>query len=93
MAMNLKLSNLTARTLILFVFVVGFFAIIIITMLVPNALFDAVFPVLSTILFFMVKSVFDNYNETHRNNSNKAIVNELQSSNTKILKQNQIPTT
>ncbi|UPO70967.1 hypothetical protein QKV40_gp13 [Varidnaviria sp.] len=93
MAMNLKLSNLTARTLILFVFVVGFFAIIIITMLVPNALFDAVFPVLSTILFFMVKSVFDNYNETHKSNSNIPITSEVQKSNTKVLKQDQIPTT
>ncbi len=73
MAYNLKLSNLTARTLILFAFVVGFFAFIIVSMIVPNDLFGAVFPVLSTILFFMVKSVFDNYNETHKNNPNKTI--------------------
>lgn len=73
MAYNLKLSNLTARTLVLFAFVVGFFAFIMVSMIVSNELFNTVFPVLSTILFFMVKSVFDNYNETHRNNSNKAI--------------------
>ncbi len=65
---SLKLSNLTSRTLILFMFGIGFFVVIIVTMFVPNELFDAVFPVLSTILFFMVKSVFDNYNETHKNN-------------------------
>ncbi len=73
MAYNLKLSNLTARTLILFVFAVGFFAFIIISMFVPNDLFNAIFPVLSTIVFFMVKSVFDNYNEIHRNDQNKTI--------------------
>lgn len=68
MAYSLKLNNLTARTLILFIFVVGFFIIIVVTMFIPNVLFDSVFPVLSTILFFMVKSVFDDYNETHKNN-------------------------
>ena len=86
MAYSLKLSNLTARTLILFVFVVGFFAIIIITMIVPNALFDAVFPVLSTILFFMVKSVFDNYNETHKNNkiAQNPVQNSIQQNKEKL---------
>lgn len=93
MAYNLKLSNLTARTLILFCFCIGFFVFIIISMFVPNDLFGAVFPVLSTILFFMVKSVFDNYNETHTNNSKIPITSEVQSSSTKVLKQNQIPTT
>lgn len=78
MAYNLKLSNLTARTLILFVFAVGFFAFIIISMFVQNDLFNAIFPVLSTIVFFMVKSVFDNYNEIHKNNQNKAITQTVE---------------
>lgn len=72
MAYNLKLSNLTARTIILFVFAIGFFVFIMVCTFVPNPLFEAVFPVLSTILFFMVKSVFDNYNETHKEAKNKA---------------------
>jgi len=74
MAYNLKLSNLTARTLILFCFCIGFFVFIIVSMVVINELFNTVFPVLSTILFFMVKSVFDNYNETHKNNTNPALI-------------------
>lgn len=73
MAYNLKLSNLTARTLILFCFCIGFFVFIIVSMVVINELFNTVFPVLSTILFFMVKSVFDNYNETHKSNTNPGI--------------------
>lgn len=55
-------NGLTSRTIILVLFVCGFFTFIIVCLFVDNDLFGAVFPVLSTILFFMVKNVFDQYN-------------------------------
>lgn len=64
-------NGLTSRTIILMIFVAGFFTVIIISMIEPNDLFGAVFPVLSTILFFMVKNVFDQYNN-ERNNKTKS---------------------
>ncbi|GAI80773.1 unnamed protein product, partial [marine sediment metagenome] len=50
----------------------GFFVFIIICLFVESDLFGAVFPVLSTILFFMVKNVFDQYNN-ERNQKTKLI--------------------
>lgn len=62
MGIRTAFNGLTSRTIILMLFVVGFFTFIIICLFVEADLFGAVFPVLSTILFFMVKNVFDQYN-------------------------------
>jgi len=70
MGVKLFFNGLTSRTIILMLFVCGFFAFIIICLFVESNLFDAVFPVLSTILFFMVKNVFDQYNHERNEKTN-----------------------
>lgn len=72
MSLRSVFNGLTSRTIILMMFVVGFFAVIIFSMYEANDLFNAVFPVLSTILFFMVKNVFDQYNN-ERNNKTELV--------------------
>ena len=54
------------------IFVCGFFTVIIVSMFMVNDLFGAVFPVLSTILFFMVKNVFDQYNNERNHKTESA---------------------